>query len=217
MKKLFQQAIVKITAPLYNKKYRKHNYQSDVTFISQNCVGGVIYHMLGLQFSSPTVNMFIEDEHFVKLVENPHHYFSIDAKTYNDCYVDKAGDDELVYPIIQVDDILLCCQHYANCQDAVEAWNKRRLRVNYDKIFVISCSWNLHEREDLVKRVSEVSYPKVIFTTEEFDYPQCIKLQGSTWKKDLRGAVKPNLTSFKGLSGKRYFTDEFDFVKWINT
>ncbi len=217
MNKLFKKAIIKITAPLYNKKYRRYNHQSDVTFISQNCVGGVIYHMLGLQFSSPTVNMFIEDENFVKLVENPHHYFSVDAKPYNDCYVDKVGDDELVYPVIQVDDIFLCCMHYENCQEAVEAWNKRRLRVNYDKIFVISCSWNLHEREDLVKRVIDVTYPKVIFTTEEFNYPQCVKLQGTVWKKDLRGAVKPNLTSFKGLNGKRYFTDEFDFVKWINT
>ena len=214
MKKLFQKIIVKITAPLYNKKIRKHNNESDVTLISQNCVGGVLYHMLGLQFSSPTINMFIEDENFVRLVENPYHYFSIDAKPFNEHYVDKAGYE---YPVIQVDDILLCCMHYKNCQEAIDAWNKRRLRVNYDKMFVISCSWNLHERDDLVKRVSEIPYPKVIFTTENFNYPQYIKLQGSIWKKDIDGAVRPNLTSFKGLSGKRYFNDEFNFVKWINT
>lgn len=215
MNKKLRNAILKITTPFYNKRYRKNNKQSDVTFVSQNCIGGVLYNMLGMRFASPTINMFIEDESFVKLAENPKHYFSLDAQPYEECHVD-ANDNELIYPIIRVDDIFLCCQHYANCAEAVEAWNNRRKRVNLDKIFVIACSWNLHERRELVERISNLPYPSVIFTTEDFGLERCVRLVGDQWVRDAGGAIKPALTSFDGISGKRYFCNEFDFVKWIN-
>ena len=218
MKKFVKNAFVKLFVPCYNLIYRRTNRQKHITFISQNCVGGVLYHMLGIAFSSPTINMFIENEHFVKLAENPEHYFSMDAKPYEEHHVDsvEGSDDVLTYPIIRVDDILLCCQHYNSCSEAVEAWNKRRLRVNLKNMYAICCSWNLGEREDLVKRISNLPYPSIVFTTEDFKYPNCVKLTKAIYVKDVRGAVKPNLTSFKGIFGKRYFVDEFDFVKWIN-
>lgn len=215
IKKKLRNAILKVTSPIYDKNYRKHNKQTDVTFVSQNCVGGVLYHMLGLEFKSPTVNMFIEDENFVKLAENPKHYFSVDAEPYEEKHIDE-NDSSLCYPVIRVDDILLCCQHYANCEDAVNSWNKRRKRVNYEKLYVIAAGWNLHERKELVERISNLPYPAVIFTTEDHGFPACKKLTGDKWHKDSSGSVRPTLTSFEGLSGKRYFCSEFDFVGWIN-
>ncbi len=215
MRRKIRNAILKVSAWFYDRRYRRLNHQSDVTFISQNCIGGVLYHMLGLQFASPTINMFIEDESFVKLAENPGHYFSLDAEPYEECHVD-ANDSGLCYPVIKVDDIFLCCQHYANCEDAVQAWNKRRLRVNYNKMYAICCSWNLHERADWVERINHLPYPSVIFTTESFGLSRCVKLVGDKWVKDEGGVVRPALTGFDGLSGKRHFCDEFDFVKWIN-
>lgn len=55
--------------------WRRRNKNVNATIISQNCIGGVIYSDLGLKFSSPTINMFIEDNDFVKLAENPRQYF----------------------------------------------------------------------------------------------------------------------------------------------
>lgn len=55
--------------------WRRRNKNVNPTIISQNCIGGVIYSDLGLKFSSPTINMFIEDNDFVKLAENPRQYF----------------------------------------------------------------------------------------------------------------------------------------------
>ena len=65
---------------LHRKIMQKRNKNMDFTIIAQNCIGGVIYSDLGLQFLSPTINMFIEDENFVKLVENLEYYFSISAE-----------------------------------------------------------------------------------------------------------------------------------------
>ena len=58
--------INKIRRPLILKKFRRQNKNTDFTIISQNCIGGVIYANLGLEFRTPTINMFIEDENFVK-------------------------------------------------------------------------------------------------------------------------------------------------------
>ena len=215
MKNIFRKVILKISPVFYNKRYRKNNAQKSVTFVSQNCIGGVLYHMLGMQFSSPTINMFIENENFVKLAENPQHYFSMDAEPYEECHVD-ANDKNLCYPVIKVDDIFLCCQHYENCDAAVEAWNKRRRRVDYKKLFVISCSWNLHERADLVERINNLPYPSIVFTTEDYGFSRCVKLVGDKWTKKEVGVVTPSLTGFDGISGKRYFCEVFDFVQWIN-
>jgi len=40
---------------------------ADVTLLSQNCIGGVMYHDCGSQFLSPMVNLFMLPMDFMKL------------------------------------------------------------------------------------------------------------------------------------------------------
>ena len=49
---------------------------SDVTLLSQNCVGGVIYHDVNQKFLSPTVNLYILPKDFIKFVNNLDYYLS---------------------------------------------------------------------------------------------------------------------------------------------
>lgn len=97
----------------------------DITLLSQNCIGGVLYSEYGLRFQSPTINMFIENENFVKLVENFEYYMSITAEPITDCYIDPI-DEKVKYPKIKVDDISICCLHYKDCEEAIEAWERRK-------------------------------------------------------------------------------------------
>ena len=41
-----------------SQKNRERLNRDDVTIISTNCTGGILYHDLGLEFKSPTVNLF---------------------------------------------------------------------------------------------------------------------------------------------------------------
>lgn len=68
----------------YERKIRKRFIKQDITIISQNCVGGVLYNSLNLPFYSPTINLTIEGEDFVKLVGDINHYFSVDAIPFVD-------------------------------------------------------------------------------------------------------------------------------------
>lgn len=61
-----------------NKKNRDRFHNKNLTIISQNCVGGVILHELGLRFNTPTVNLWFSAEDFIKILERPRYYFNHD-------------------------------------------------------------------------------------------------------------------------------------------
>lgn len=194
---------------------RKIN-QTDVSIISQNCIGGIIYNYIGTEFSSPTINMFIEDENFVKLVENLPHYLSVTPVALCEKYIDPI-DPSISYPKIIVDDIEICCMHYANCDEAILAWERRKKRVNLNKVLIIANSWNMHENEELVKRICDISQYKVIcFTYGNYDMKNCVHLDGDFWRLDDRKIVHPILTAYKPKSYKRYFEDFIDISELIN-
>lgn len=198
------------------KSYRKKLDNKDFSLITQNCIGGVIYDDLGLQFTSPTINMFIEDDNFVKLVENLEHYMKIKPKKVTDCYVDPI-DNNIKYPIIKIDDIKINCLHYRDCNQAIEDWERRKKRINFDNIIVIANSWNLHENKKLIERIGRIKYKKIIFTYKDYNKKYCIPLKEDFWKIDERGIVRPNLTDFiTNNSIYRYFEKMFDFVDFIN-
>ena len=211
------QKTIELRRSLNQKLARSRLHNHDFTLISQNCLGGVLYHWLGMEFLSPTINMFIQGENFVKLIENLSHYIYIDAKPGCDCFVDPI-DPNIHYPIITVDDIELCCLHYKNCQEAIEKWNERRKRVNLDNVYVIATSWNLNNDISLAKRIVESPFRTVVFSSEKWnDLPNCVALSGSFWKIDKRGIVRPNLTDYKEDKIHYYFEEQFDFIKWLNS
>lgn len=124
-----------------------------ITFISQNCIGGVLYHDLDLKFLSPTINAFIPEPGFVKMVLNLHYYMEQELEM-------RWGEE---YPIGMLADVEIHFMHYETCKEAEIAWNKRRARINWDKIFVIGT-----DRDGFDDRVYEqwkqISYPKILFT-----------------------------------------------------
>lgn len=204
----------KVKGKLHKESLRRKNKNTDFTLITQNCIGGVIYNILGLEFKSPTINLFIEGENFVKLVENLEYYMSVEATPKEECYVDPI-DSSISYPKIAIDDIEICCLHYKNCQEAIDAWEKRRKRVNLDNVYVIGNSWNLQD-EALIGRLLENKYKTVIFTMKAYPDKRCIQLPGDEWHLDKRGIVRPNITDTVPGSYDKYFERFFDFVTWLN-
>ncbi|WP_289460754.1 DUF1919 domain-containing protein [Lactobacillus intestinalis] len=191
---------------------RIKNKNHDFTLISQNCIGGVIYSDLWEEFRSPTINMFIEDENFVKLVENLQYYLSLNAEPLIENYIDPI-DPKIVYPKIKIGDIEICCLHYKTCEEAIQAWNRRKERVNLNNIYVLGNVWNLHYNKDLIKRLNNTGYPTIIFS--DLDIKGCYKMPGN-WELDNRGIIRPNITDFIPGTTKRYYENFFDPITWLN-
>ena len=47
---------------------------NEITILSSNCLGGLLYDRLGLKFYSPTINTLIPSDQFVRFVLNYEEY-----------------------------------------------------------------------------------------------------------------------------------------------
>ena len=58
------------------KAAKKMVLSEKFTLISQNCIGGVFYHDMGLPFQSPTINLYFKAADFIKFVLNLEDYLA---------------------------------------------------------------------------------------------------------------------------------------------
>lgn len=138
-----------------------------VSIISQNCIGGVVYHDLGMQFLSPTINTFIPEPGFVKLVLNLGYYMEQELVMH-------WGEE---YPIGMLDDVEICFMHYETCKEAKESWERRKARINWEKIVIIGTDRDGFD-EAVYEQWKRIKYPKVLltahpnFTEDAIFYPE---------------------------------------------
>lgn len=131
---------------------------SEISLISMNCIGGIMYHDTQQKFLSPTVNLFFTPKDFLKFVENLDYYLSIVPTVEN-------GEK---YPIGRLDDITLYFMHYNSAEEALSKWEERKKRVNKDKIFVIMVERDGFTQQDF-EDFKKIKYPKLLFTRNK-DY-----------------------------------------------
>lgn len=144
---------------------RKNLHKDGFTIISQNCIGGVFSHDMGLEFRSPTVNLFIPAADFIKFVNNLEHYLAAELELH-------WGEE---YPLGKVDDVELHFVHYETCQQASEAWERRKKRVDLSKVLVLSTDRDGFD-EAVFEQWKTISYPKLLFTArkEYADHPDAL-------------------------------------------
>lgn len=69
--KTFVNKIWNLNRRKQNNYYKNNIKNKDFTIFSSNCTGGVLYHDLGLEFLSPTINLYMNCEDFIKFCEDP--------------------------------------------------------------------------------------------------------------------------------------------------
>lgn len=188
----------------YMKKVKSSITIKEVpTIISCNCTGGVMYHDLGLKFNSPTINLYMECEHFIKFCENLPYYLNCEMMTYE-------GEIERNYPIAQLGDLILYLVHYKSFEEAKNKWDVRKKRVNMENIRVIGTNRDGCTNE-LKNRFEALPYKKVMFThIYDKEHNSCFYIKGYENDKQVGTVVEPD----GRISGKRKF-DQFDWVDFL--
>lgn len=127
--------------------------QSHISIFANTCWGGMTYHLLGIKFMSPLINMFESDEDYLKLAARPQYYFGMQLQ------FDSWGNNfKWAYPICRLDDILLHFNH-SKTMDEVEAkWYDRVGRINYENLFVMMCT----ENRNSLERFADLPYTKKV-------------------------------------------------------
>lgn len=139
--------------------------ERDFSILSQNCIGGVLYHDMGLPFLSPTINLYFTAPDFVRFVMNLEHYLDVEpVMTWDE-----------TYPIGYLDDIAIHFMHYETCMEARQAWNRRKARINREKILIL-CTDMEEFTEEIFAQWQTIGYPKILYTANASfaDHPDTV-------------------------------------------
>ena len=195
-------------------KFKKRNIQKDVTIISNNCTGGVMYSDLGLRFNTPTINLsFAENRSFYMFVAHIKDYIQNGTLTES-----RKKEHHPHFPNAPIGilhcgnmpDLEIHFLHYSTFEEAREKWFTRSKRVNFDKIFLVIEAQSEYEKS-LIPLYVDLPYKKVIFTDANYPYSCCLKM--SFYSKYGVGIDYPIL-KLCSVFGRRGY-DEFDYVNEI--
>lgn len=177
-----------------------------VSIISSNCIGGVILHELGLQFATPTINLYMEPKSYLTFVSNLDLYLTLE--------LEEVADTGKTYPIGCLGpDVTIHFLHYDNFAQAKEKWETRAKRVNRNRLYFILADRDGLTRED-AERFEALVFPnKVLLTYKDYPGLSSVVNLGSAYQD---GNNLIDLCQYKGkLTGKRYI-DDFDYVAFLN-
>lgn len=186
---------------IYERNLRNKLKNKDFSIICSNCIGGIIYNRLGQKFLSPTINLWMHQDDFLKFVLNLKEYISKDI-----IFI----DSNCSYPVGQLGDIKIHFNHSKSEIEAKSDWDRRKNRINYENLFIIMYDRDNITEDDIKKLNSINCRNKIVLSNKEYD--------------DIDYVIKINPT--KKINGQQYldrdilgrmtFEKYFDYVKWLN-
>lgn len=189
---------------LYCRRKKNRLKNKDFSIIASNCNGTFMYYDMRIRYLTPTVNLVIEMNDFVKLAEN--------LEAYMEKEIVKLESD-VPYPTGMLDDIKIMFMHYPTFEEGVEKWNERKKRINWENLFIVGtekdgCTY------ETIQRFDRLPYEnKVIFTHIEYpEFSSAYYIQGFE-ERDEIGV----LTNYKEQFWKRRYLDDFDYVNFLNS
>lgn len=188
----------------FNRKRLKNRSFSLVT---NNCVGGIISHDMHLQFRSPTINLFFENDDFIVFLQHLKYYLSLELTPV---------ETDKTYPVGVLKgmhgDVRVFFMHYHSFEEAEEKWNTRRKRMNYDNLFIIMESQKCDK--SIVERFDQLPYDhKAIITDRKYPDIKCsIAMKEGFYEKNYHSG---KLLEYPKCGLRRYL-DRFDYVSFFN-
>lgn len=186
------------------KYVKRKRLKGTPSILSSNCVGTIICHDMKLPWNSPTINLKMDMNDFVKFCENPDWYLRQKLLP--------LPDRHLPCPAGMLGDIRIDFVHYLNFDDAAEQWERRKKRIDRENLFIMGsekdgCTYETLQRFDRLPWKN-----KVVFTRKAYpEFRSAFPVRGFESCDEL-GTV----TNFKPQFLKRRYLDDFDYVSFLN-
>ena len=190
-----------------NRRNRECLRNQAPTIIANNCNGGVIMHDLGLQFRTPTVNLYIPFPDYVRFCEGLPHYLALPQSEMH-----RGGTSPEGCPTGVLEDVRLVFVHYSTFEAARDKWFERAARVDIDNLFLMLAQRDGCTAED-VRRFGALPYEhKVAFVAEPMpDVPCAVYLPEFS-----EGGQVRVLSNYVSRTSGRRIIDSFDYVRFLN-
>lgn len=187
--------------------YRKCLQNRDITLITNNCIGGIIYHDMRLRFQSPTINLYFDNEEFILFCTYLVEYLSLP--------VEECTSSKKSFPIGVLHgshgDVHIYFLHYDSFEQAVWKWNKRKERINFDNLYIIMEAQRC--TSDILAKFNDIPYAnKVVLTDGVQDVTNSFPIKGNFYGDSYWSG---KLIEYPPMGLYRYM-EQFDYVKFIN-
>lgn len=189
---------------IYKERKRLRLRNRTPSIISSNCNGEFWYYDMRLRFLTPTINLSFDMNDYVKMLENLRWYMEQPIQFFEDPRYD--------YPTGMLGDIEIRFNHYSSFEQAVNKWEERKRRINWDNLFVLgidgdNCTYETLQRFDALPYQN-----KVIFT--HIPYPEIKSAYYIPGFEKEKGVGV--LIYFKKQFFVRRYLDDFDYVSFLN-
>lgn len=187
----------------YKRRRKLRLTNQDFTVIASNCSGMFMYYDMKMPYLTPTVNLSIEMNDFVKMVRNLKWYMKqelVEVKEESKCPVGLLGDIKIYFI------------HYDSFEEGVYKWKERKGRINWNNLLIVGsekdgCTY------ETIRDFDRLPYKnKVIFTHKEYpEFASAYYIKGFEGNEELG-----TITKFKPKIRKRRYLDDFNYVKFLN-
>ena len=191
-----------VTIPGFTLEKYRQLQRSSLSIFSANCIGGFFSNTLGLPFRSPFVNLWLSPSHFIKFLSEPHAYMEKDL-IYKGTTFDSRKTFE--FPLAMLGDITLNMMHYKTFEEAVDAWEKRKARINWDNLIVMMITTD----KNTLEQFDALPYDKkVCFVPFKSDLNSAFYIEPKLTEKLPRFVDIVNASS----QGQPFYYDPFDML-----
>lgn len=152
---------------------------SSLTIVSNNCWGGIVYRTLGMECISPFRNLFLLDWDYIKLISDFNNYMTY---TPVGSYMAINSHSNKEYPVLNIADIEIHCNHSKDYEEAISDWEKRKRRINQSNLFFEMYTEDVSVHAEFVnamknnKAVCFVNWPASDGKTIQLEVPEGMEL-----------------------------------------
>ena len=207
LKKLFYGTMAFLRRLYYRVRRRKLK-NSAPTILCNNCFGGLVYHNLGLQFRSPTVNLFFPNRDFFA--------FAQDLPAYLAAELREAQDSGREYPVGELSAngrrIEIYFMHYPDFETAAKKWNERKARMDLSNIHLIFQT--AYITEETHSAFAALPYKNKLLIAGDNPYGSSdVVTHPVLAKADYRPG---ELLEYKSRFSLRRHMDDIDYIGFLN-
>ncbi len=204
---------------------KKNVKNNNFTIISNNCWAGKCYQYLDMPYLTPTVGLYFFAPDYIKFISNLKYYLEIPLEfidaTESKYYDELCLRNQIKNIIARLDNVEIVFLHYKTKEEAIEKWERRKKRVNYDNIIIKFSRMNLCTEPEFE------AFSKIPFTSKFFidnRLPLKFSWQEYVESCDENGFVKndtqpfPQKINLKNILNKRaekYPEDGFDISDYL--
>ena len=199
--KFIKELIKKIYAPFkITMSYIRRTIflkNTDFSIISNNCWGGRVYQRYNLKYSSPTIGLYFMAEDYIKFLKNLKYYLNKDLNIIN---INESKHKNTLLKrnyngiIGKIDDIEIMFLHYRTPNEAIDKWNRRKERINWDNLIVKFNDQNNCKYEHIMEFDKLKFKNKICFSSKDYK-----KIKSNIFMSEYKNHeyVKNDVTKYK--------------------